>query len=204
MKTILTKKKIQTVEYKHLTFKMGDFTLKEIYTDGVLTSQEWLTPTEKMTHFKWAYEPKRIYFKYYPDISFLDKVIDGDIDAFYSANSDMVDSSGDIDLSHVLCNYIHMDSTFFNLKDRAPISFWKKQDYIGGITNEDFDLNLVLAKMKKSDKIRNASIKNIPYYNAEKNRNKFIEFEYFSALKMTPMYDSKNCIRSKSEIIVEF
>lgn len=202
MKAVLDNHKTFTKKFDHKTYKIGKFTLKEFYEDDKLVGQEWLTLKEKMNYFSFAYEPKHIMFKHYDDISFLSKLIDGNHDYLNDVKNTFADVNN-IDLSHVICNYIHMDGTIFNLLTCEPIALWRKKDYIGGITNRDYNLEKVLNKMQKCNFIRNASIERIPYYNSEENKTEYIEFEYYSKLPMMSMYEVNNCIRSKKDIILE-
>jgi len=65
--------------------------------------------------------------------------------------------------------------TVYNMESDMPLSCSRRYGYIGGLTNEHFDLIKALKILKKSKFVSNIEKIDIPYYNAKHN-DKAIEF----------------------------
>ena len=185
MRTLVVSDKTKVVEYRTVKLKIGKFLITESYTDGELTTQKWsVTGGFKNTH-KQAYEPKRLNFQYYEDISFLDSEHLSNTDAYYESVPDPVlvtDWDTFRGFDHVLCIWIGMDGNIYRIDRATPISVWRYQDYIGGFSSDRYHhLYEFREELESLNFIRNAKIVDIPHYNGGGTA---IELEYKTTLSL--------------------
>ena len=197
MKPKILSDKTKVVEYRTVKLKLGKFKVTEGYTDGKLTTQEWsVVGGFKNTHRK-AYEPQRLNFQYYEDISILDSDHLSNTDAYYKEMPKPVlieDWNIFRGFDHVLCFWNNMDGNIYRIDRATPISTWRYQDYIGGFSGNRYHVLLELKEeLETLDFIRNDVIVDIPHYNGG---GKAVEFEYKTTVRM---FDSASQI-SNAEV----
>jgi hypothetical protein len=185
MRTLVVSDKTKVVRYRTVKLKVGKFTVIESYTDGELTAQDWsVVGGFKNTHKK-AYEPKRLYFQYYEDISFLDSDLLSNTQAYYDVVPKPIlvtDWDNFKGLNHVICNWTGMDSNIYRIDRATPISTWRYQDYIGGFSGNRYHiLRELKEELETLHFIRNVVIVDIPHYNGG---GKAVEFEYKTSVRM--------------------
>jgi len=197
---ISTKKKI--VDYKTVKLIVGKFTVTEEYENGVMIDQKWSIKGGFKTTHPTAYEPDRLRFSYYEDLSFLDyqKPINvADCDVFETKPSFITNWNNFKGLSHVFCFWLSMDGYIYNINKKTPMPMWRYQDYIGGLTSKYYrNLPELLEEISKADYIKNAKIIKIPYYSGG---GEAIGFEYKTSKKL--MSYSTNAALNKFEKIIK-
>lgn len=158
-----------------------DIIVIEQYQDDVLVSQEWKTKLGfKVTH-PTAYKPENMYFQYYEDVSCLDSEECINFSNFFNhvpKPSLVKDWSKFKGIHHVLMFSIGLDGNIYRINSSYPIPMWRNKDYVGGITNGDFDLEKAKKVLEKQSWTRNVKIENIPHYNAYNGRTQGINFDY--------------------------
>jgi len=179
MKTTTISWTTKRVAYRTVKLKVGKFIVTDSYVDGELNKQSWSNPKGFKTTHKKAYEPSKLRFHYYEDISFLDSENLGHSDEFYKeipAPTLITDWSEFKGFDHVICIWLSMDGNLYRIDRATPLLVWRYQDNIGGFTGEHYFL---LPELKKEiealDFTRNVHIMDIPHYNGG---GKAVEFEY--------------------------
>jgi hypothetical protein len=75
-----------------------------------------------------------------------------------------------------LIRFKSYDHTFYRLGEENPISMPYHINYIGGVSNGCFDLDIAEEILRKNEYVSNVERINIPYYNSEKGNDTAIEF----------------------------
>jgi len=151
MKPKLTKK-VKVLETRKWNY--GKYTLVENRTNGKLKDQHFISNKPKKTH-PFTYMAKNATFRTAKTIE---------------------DPENFKDFDTCVCEWETMDSWNWTLTDKYPLPSSFRVDYVGGITNEDFDLAEVMQGLQGIRWISKIELIDIPYYNAEYCRNKAIEF----------------------------
>lgn len=179
MKPTTISDKTKTTTYRTVKLKVGKFIVTDFYIDGKLHEQTWSVPKGFATTHKQAYEPSKLSFYYYADISFLDSEHLGGSTKFYKDMSKptlITDWSEFKGFNHVICDWIPMDGNLYRIDRATPLMVWRYQDHIGGFTGKSYCL---LPELKKELEAlpftRNVHIMDIPHYNGG---GKAVEFEY--------------------------
>lgn len=177
---ILSESEITAI-YKTVVRQVDKFIVTDRYTDGVLTNQTWSVKGGFITTHPTAYEPNRMRFGYYKDISFLKSGTCCNHMSYYDEIPEpkFITDWDNLDLNHILCVYLGTDSNIYKINDPKPIKLWRCVEYIGGFCNDEYHLKPLLERLKSTPNIRNAEIISIPYYNRDEDRTLAIEFEYF-------------------------
>lgn len=179
IKKISRRKKVTITETVKL--EVDGFIVKETYVNEELTSQKWSTKEGFRKSHPDAYEPKRMYFRYYPDISFLDSDDPINYDNFYE-NIPKEELITDWDkfkgIDHILCIYLGMDGNIYRINTSEPVPMWRRQDYIDGFASSIYNLHKVKDILEKQSWIRNIKIESIPWYNRECSGEHGLLFDY--------------------------
>lgn len=181
-KPSLLSTKENTVIYKEVKLTYGkDFIITEHYENDVLKDQYWTTKIGLEKSHPTMYRPDLAKFYYYEDISFLDseKCINLESSLGNLPKATLIKDWSDFKgLNHVLLSWVGMDGNVYRIDETEPIPLWREQDYISGITNENYDLNEAKKIIKKLSWVRNVKIRAIPYYNCSRNCDEFLGFDY--------------------------
>jgi hypothetical protein len=176
---ISTKTKTYTETVK--TLKVDQFVVTEVYLNTTLTKQIWSVDGGFNTTHPEAYEPKKLYFSYYDDISFLDSDFVCNSHEFYYTmpESELItDWDKFKGLEHMLCVHLGSDGNIYRINDHVPIPLWRSQGYIGGFHSAEYDLNLVVDILKSFDFIRNITTVDVPWYNRSYDTERAVIFDY--------------------------
>jgi len=82
--------------------------------------------------------------------------------------------TGKLDTKRILA-FDYSNHFVFRMGQIAPLSSILISTYIEGVTNKDFHIDEAYKHLKKRASVLEVEIKEIPYYNAERNRTKGLE-----------------------------
>lgn len=190
-KTVVTEKQV-------ITFDNNDFICYQTIINGKLTDQYFTTQNNKKSH-PFTYENKNLQFCYYPDLSFVNnkEMARNDWHKIIPEPTIINDLENFSNFDNLLLIWRDMDGYNYKITSPYPLSEWYCKDYIGGFTNENFDLKEVEKRLKTFNWVENIEIREIPYYNRDENNTHGIYFEYNPPQEIIKyICDNKNKINS--------
>lgn len=98
-----------------------------------------------------------------------------ELNIFYNAEKKDLFKVKTFDLSKIM-RVTWENHLFYNLDNKYPIALPYRIDYIGGVTNEYFDLDIAKKILEKHSYVSELKLIDIPYYNWDENHNKALEF----------------------------
>ena len=180
MKTKILSNRTKITKHRTIKIKVDKFIVTEKYLNNILQSQVWSIDGGFITTHPDAYDHRRMRFAYYDDLSFLDTE-----DLFWCNWDEIIPKSTMITdwnnfngISNMLCIYLNMDGNIYKINSSNPIPIWRKQDYISGFCNNEYDLDKVSKLLQNKKYIRNVQIIDIPWYNQDHDCTKAVQFEY--------------------------
>lgn len=192
-KTVITEN--QTIELAG-----GLFICHQTIINGELTDQYFTTKNTKKSH-PFTYENRHLRFKYYPDTSFLDskELAFGEWHKCVPPPVIVEDLENFKDFDRLLLIWLEMDNQIYKITSPYALPHWFSQDYLGGFTNKNFDLDKVVKKLEKFNWVKNIKIEDIPYYNKDFYGHKGIYFEFIPSASLIKKISDKRAKISRDE-----
>lgn len=160
------------------TFEFEDYVCEQTKVNDVITNQVW--QRNKPGFHQCNYQPERLRFYYYENLDFLDQ--DGPVNTIrwvypsYAVIKDLKDFN---EVDHLFAIWVEIDGNIYQIDKPYPLSVWRFKDYIAaGITNKDFNLKMAYQILRGNPNVRGVKIEDIPSYNRDEGRSKFVSFEY--------------------------
>lgn len=170
--------KTKTTIIEEQEIEVGNYVCLQTFKNGRKVNQHWKHSRAPHKVGKYS-NAKNMAFHYYKDLSILesDKCVNTtswDTQEFktsFVANPEKFRA-----FDNLLCDWSIHDHSIWKINEVYPVPLWRSQSYIGGIRNDDYDLDKVEKLFESIPWVRNVKRITIPYYNQPPDEA--VEFEY--------------------------